>query len=69
MMSFQAQPAINDDLSSLGITGEELRLLPGNHDVRLARARLLQDLHSRGLPTRRLESWLCVPKTSSELMT
>jgi Fe-S cluster assembly protein SufD len=57
-MNFQApRPAIDASLSSLGITGDELRLLPGNRDVQLARARLLQDLYSNGLPTRRLESW------------
>ena len=57
-MNFQAQrPAIDDCLSSLGVSGDQIRLLPGNPDVQLARARLLQDLYSRGLPTRRLESW------------
>ena len=49
--------AIHESLSPLGITADELRRLPGNRDVQLARARLLQDLCSRGLPTRRLESW------------
>jgi len=58
MMNCQAQrPAIDESLSSLGITGDELLLLPGSRDVQLARARFVQDLHSRGLPTRRLESW------------
>jgi hypothetical protein len=53
MMNCQAQrPAIDESLSSLGITGDELLLLPGSRDVQLARARFLQDLHSRGLPTR-----------------
>lgn len=49
--------AIHESLSPLGITADELRRLPGNRDVQLARARVLQDLCSRGLPTRRLESW------------
>jgi Fe-S cluster assembly protein SufD len=52
-----SSPAIDDSLSSLGISGSQLRMLPGNRDVQLARAKLLQDLHSKGLPTRRIESW------------
>ena len=57
-MNFQAQrPAIDESLSFLGISGDELGLLPGKRDVQLARAKLVQDLHSRGLPTRRLEFW------------
>lgn len=50
-------PAIDDSLLSLGISGSQVRMLPGNRDVQLARAKLLQDLHSKGLPTRRIESW------------
>jgi Fe-S cluster assembly protein SufD len=58
VMNFQApRSAIDASLSSLAITGDELGLLPGNRDVQLARARLLQDLYSKGLPTRQLESW------------
>jgi Fe-S cluster assembly protein SufD len=50
-------PTVDDSLSSLGISGSQVRVLPGNRDVQLARAELLQDLHSKGLPTRRIESW------------
>jgi Fe-S cluster assembly protein SufD len=50
-------PAIDDGLQSLGISSGQLRMLPGDRNVQLARARLLQDLHSKGLPTRRIESW------------
>ncbi len=57
-MNIQAPvPGFDDDLSSLGISSGQLRALPGNRDVQLARAKLLQDLHSKGLPTRRIESW------------
>ncbi len=57
-MNIQAPvPGFDDDLSSLGISSGQLRALPGNRDVQLARATLLQDLHSKGLPTRRIESW------------
>jgi Fe-S cluster assembly protein SufD len=52
-----AAPTIDDSLSSLGISGGQLRTLPGNRAVQLARGHLLQDLHSKGLPTRRIESW------------
>jgi Fe-S cluster assembly protein SufD len=58
MMNVQAPlPAMDETLSSLGISGPELRMLPGNRDVQLARANLLQQLYSKGLPTRRIESW------------
>jgi len=57
-MNVQAPlPAMDDTLSSLGISGPELRMLPGNRDVQLARANLLQQLCSKGLPTRRIECW------------
>jgi Fe-S cluster assembly protein SufD len=57
-MNIQAPvPGFDDDVSLLGISGGQLRTLPGNRDVQLARAKLLQDLHSKGVPTRRIESW------------
>jgi Fe-S cluster assembly protein SufD len=57
-MNVQAPlPAMDETLSSLGISGPELRTLPGNRDVQLARANLLQQLYSKALPTRRIESW------------
>src|SRR5258708_36687581 len=58
MMNVQAPlPAMDETLSSLGISSPELRMLPGNRDVQLAHANLLQQLYSKGLPTRRIESW------------
>ena len=57
-MNIQARlPATDETLSFLGISGHELRMSPGNRDVQLARASLLQQLYSKGLPTRRIESW------------
>ena len=57
-MNVQARlPATDETLSVLGINGHELRMSPGNRDVQVARASLLQQLYSKGLPTRRIESW------------
>src|SRR5258708_24712449 len=58
MMNVQAPlPAMDETLSSLGISSPDLRMLPGNRDVQLAHANLLQQLYSNGLPTRRIAPW------------